>query len=67
MPLRMRVFDREPIGGALRRFRKLIERSGLQKELRQKQHYEKPCEVRRREMLRKKRSARKALTQPPMK
>ena len=31
MPLRMRVHDREPIGMALRRFKKLIERSGMQK------------------------------------
>ena len=34
MPLRMRVHDREPIGLALRRFKKLLERSGIQKELR---------------------------------
>ncbi|MFO0967925.1 MAG: hypothetical protein U0793_20385 [Gemmataceae bacterium] len=34
MSLRMRLFDKEPIGGALRRFKKLLERSGLQKELR---------------------------------
>ena len=34
MPLRMRVYEREPIGMALRRFKKLLERSGLQKELR---------------------------------
>ena len=31
MPLRMRVHDREPIGAVLRRFKKLLERSGLQK------------------------------------
>jgi len=42
------VHDKEPIGAALRRFKKLIERSGMQKELRSRQHYEKPCEVRRR-------------------
>ena len=34
MPLRMRVHDREPIGAALRRFKKLLERSGLLKQLR---------------------------------
>jgi hypothetical protein len=28
MSLRMRVHDREPIGAALRRFKKLLERSG---------------------------------------
>lgn len=61
MSLRMRLFDREPIGGALRRFRKLLERSGLQKELRKKQHYQKPCEARRLAELRKKSAARKAM------
>ena len=48
MPLRMRVYDREPIGTALRRFKKLLERSGLKKELRKRKYYEKPCELRRR-------------------
>jgi small subunit ribosomal protein S21 len=54
----MRVHDREPIGLALRRFKKLIERSGLQKELRRRRHYEKPCETRRRANLRKEHAAR---------
>jgi len=65
MPLRMRVHDREPIGSALRRFKKLLERSGLQKELRKRKHYEKPCEVRRRAMLRKLAAIRKARTRSP--
>ena len=60
MSLRMRVHDREPIGMALRRFKKLLERSGLTKELRKRKHYEKPCEVRRRARLRKQSAARKA-------
>jgi small subunit ribosomal protein S21 len=60
MPLRMRVHDREPIGMAIRRFKKLIERSGMQKELRARQHYEKPCELRRRAELRKQKQARRA-------
>ena len=59
MPLRMRVHDREPIGAALRRFKKLLERSGLQKELRKRKYYEKPCEARRRAKLRKLSSIRK--------
>src|SRR2546430_1288510 len=33
MPLRMRLYDREHIGAALRRFKKLMERSGLLKAL----------------------------------
>jgi small subunit ribosomal protein S21 len=59
MPLRMRVHDREPIGLALRRFKKLLERSGLTKELRKRKHYEKPCEERRRAEIRKKNNIRK--------
>ena len=59
MPLRMRVHDREPIGLALRRFKKLLERSGLQKEFRAHQHYEKPCEARRRAQIRRAKAARK--------
>ncbi len=63
MPLRMRVHEREPIGAALRRFKKLLERSGLQKELRKRKHYEKPCEVRRRAELRKQSAIRKSKLQ----
>ena len=59
MPLRMRVHDREPIGMALRRFKKLLERSGITKELRKRKHFEKPCEVRRRALLRKQAAIRK--------
>ena len=60
MTLRMRVHDREPIGAALRRFKKLLERSGMQKELRKRKYYEKPCEARRRAKLRKQSAIRKA-------
>jgi len=61
MPVRMRVHDRETIGGALRRFKKLLERSGMQKELRKRRHYEKPSEQRRRAKARKVAAAAKAL------
>jgi small subunit ribosomal protein S21 len=64
MPLRMRVHDREPIGLALRRFKKLLERSGIQKELRKRKYYEKPCEARRRAELRKQSAIRKARMGP---
>ncbi len=60
MSLRMRVHERESIGFALRRFKKLLERSGVHKELRKRRHYEKPCEVRRRAKLRKQRALRKS-------
>jgi small subunit ribosomal protein S21 len=63
MALKMRLHEREPIGLALRRFKKLLERSGLTKELRKRRHYEKPCEVRRRAVLRKQSAIRKARSQ----
>jgi small subunit ribosomal protein S21 len=60
MSLRMRVHEKESIGLALRRFKKLLERSGVQKEMRKRQHYEKPSEVRRRARMRKQSAIRKA-------
>jgi small subunit ribosomal protein S21 len=64
MPLRMRVHEREPIGMALRRFKKLLERSGITKELRKRKYYEKPCELRRRAQMRRLSSIRKGKLQP---
>ncbi len=60
MPLKMRVHERESIAMALRRFKKLLERSGNQNELRKRNYYEKPCEARRRAELRRLSSIRKA-------
>jgi small subunit ribosomal protein S21 len=60
----MRVHDREHIGAALRRFKKLLERSGITKELRKRKFYVKPCEERRRTELRKQSAIRKAKAQP---
>jgi small subunit ribosomal protein S21 len=59
----MRIYDKEPIGAALRRFKKLLERSGFQKELRKRKHYEKPSEARRRAKQRKASSIRKGALQ----
>ena len=56
--VRMLVRDRESIQEAVRRFRKLVERSGLKKEMRRRQYYEKPSEIKRRARLR---AARRAL------
>ena len=47
-----------------RRFKKLLERSGLKKELRKHEYYEKPCELRRRAELRKQRAIRKGMLPP---
>lgn len=65
MPLRIRVYDRESIGAALRRFKKLLERSGLKRELRKRSHYQKPCELRRRAALRKQRAIREGKMPSP--
>ena len=66
MSIRMRVHDREPIGAALRRFKKLLERSGLKKELRKHEYYEKPCEARARKKQSRLRAIKKAaLGKPP--
>ena len=64
MGLRMRVHDREPIGAALRRFKKLLERSGMKGELRAHEYYEKPCEARRRKAARKVKAIKKAALAP---
>ena len=66
MPLRMRVYDREHIGAALRRFKKLLERSGITKELRKRKFYVKLCEESRGSEQRKQIALRKgkALAHP---
>ena len=51
--------DRESIQEAVRRFRKLVERSGIKKEMRRREHYEKPSETKRRARLRAERRARR--------
>ncbi|TWT49758.1 30S ribosomal protein S21 [Rubripirellula amarantea] len=53
------VRDRETIQEAVRRFRKLVERSGIKKELRRREYYEKPSETNRRARLRAERRARR--------
>jgi small subunit ribosomal protein S21 len=58
--VKLRVRAGESIQEAVRRFRKLCERSGLRKEMRRKAYYEKPSERRRREELKRLRKARQA-------
>jgi small subunit ribosomal protein S21 len=57
--VKLNVRDRESIQEAVRRFRKLVERSGIKKEMRRKEYYEKPSETRRRSRLRAERRARR--------
>ena len=52
---------------ALRRFKKLIERSGMKGELRAHEYYEKPCEARTRKEAKRKSTIRKALLGKPPK
>ena len=52
--------DRESIQEAVRRFRKLVERSGLKKEMRKRERYEKPSTTKRRAKLRAERRAKSA-------
>ena len=46
------LHDGETVQEAVRRFRKLCERSGIKKEMRRRESYEKPSEVNRRIRLR---------------
>lgn len=65
MGLRMRIHDREPIAAAMRRFKKLIERSGMKKEIRAHEYYEKPCELRSRKARDRIKAIRKAALGKP--
>lgn len=58
--VKLRVRSGESIQEAVRRFRKLCERSGLRKEMRRKAYYEKPSERRRREELKRLRKVRQS-------
>ena len=53
------VRDRESIQEAVRRFGKLVMRSGLKKEMRRRTYYEKPSDVKRRARLRAQRRSMK--------
>lgn len=57
--VKLRVRDKESIQEAVRRFRKLVERSGIKKDMRRKEYYEKPSDSRRRARLRAERRARR--------
>lgn len=44
--------ERESVQEAVRRFRKLVERTGLKRELRRRERYEKPSDVKRKAKMR---------------
>lgn len=56
--------ERESAQEAVRRFRKIVERSGLKREMRRRERFEKPSDVRRKAKNRAIRRA-KAQAQPP--
>lgn len=56
--VRLRLRENESVQEAVRRFRKLVEHSGVKKEMRRREFYEKPSEVGRRERRRAERRAR---------
>ena len=63
----VRVKENEPFELALRRFRRSCEKAGVFTEMRRREHYEKPTEIRKRKAAAaKKREAKKLLrsTQP---
>lgn len=60
--VKLTLRDRESVQEAVRRFRKLVERSGIKKEMRRREYYEKPSETKRRARLRAERRARRART-----
>ena len=62
--VRLIVRERESIQDAVRRFRKLVERSGIKKEMRRREYYEKPSEIKRRARLRAERRARRTRIAP---
>jgi len=57
--VKLLVRDKESIQEAVRRFRKLVERSGIKKEMRRREHFEKPSETKRRARLRAERRSKR--------
>jgi small subunit ribosomal protein S21 len=57
--VKLTLRDRESVQEAVRRFRKLVERSGVKKEMRRREYYEKPSEIKRRARLRAERRSRR--------
>ena len=57
--VKLTVRERESIQEAVRRFRKLVERSGIKKEMRRREFFEKPSETKRRARLRAERRTKR--------
>ncbi|MCX7390105.1 MAG: 30S ribosomal protein S21 [Planctomycetota bacterium] len=57
--VKLTIRERESIQEAVRRFRKLVERSGVKKEMRRREFFEKPSEINRRARMRAERRTRR--------
>jgi small subunit ribosomal protein S21 len=57
--VKLTLRERESVQEAVRRFRKLVERSGIKKEMRRREYYEKPSEIKRRTRMRAERRSRR--------
>ena len=62
--VKLRLRDNESVNEAVRRFRKLVEHAGVKKEMRKREFYETPSDIRRRDRRRAEMRARRA-NQPP--
>lgn len=56
--VKLRLRENESIADAVRRFRKAVEHSGIKKEMRRREYYEKPSDIKRRNKRRAERRAR---------
>ena len=56
--VKLRLRDNEKIQDAVKRFRKLVEHAGIKKEMRRREYYEKPSDIKRRQRRRAERRAR---------
>ena len=52
MAVKIMLRERESVQEAVRRFRKIVERSGLKREMRSREYYEKPSDIKRKARLR---------------
>lgn len=62
--VKLRLRENESVQDAVRRFRKLVEHSGVKREMRRREYYEKPSETKRRARRRAERRAQMARIMP---
>lgn len=62
--VKLTLRENESVQEAVRRFRKLVERSGIKKEMRRREFYEKQSEINRRIRLRAERRSKRLRSMP---